>query len=140
MKALTAKILNVPLIAFAVNQWQLLTVFIVTNWLCKTETHFVALGEWRISEQLGGFWAPRTPLEWAGPLLWLLPLGIGTYLMTMLMIHLHFRMTINSDINSGKFIEYWNAAPGELKLKLIFAAIIGITLALAILYAGLARA
>lgn len=131
---------NYPIISFIGRQIPLLAVLIVTNWLCLTEMHFSFLGKWVFDENLGGIWRAATPLEFCGPLLWAVPFGITAYLLTLLNIHLHFRQTIDKDINGGKFVEWWTAADSVLKLKLVFAAIIGIFIGLCILLSPLARA
>ncbi len=131
---------NFPILTFLQRTWMLLIVFFATNWLCLTEVHFSFLGKWVLDPELGGIWAPATPMEFCGPLLWSIPFALDTYLLTLLTLHLHFRQTIDSDINDGSFVAYWKAAPGDLKLKLVFAAIIGIGLVYGILLAGLARA
>lgn len=131
---------NIPLITWLQRQWLLIVVFLVTNWLCLTEQHFAFIGKWVLDPELGGIWRPATPLEFCGPLLWAIPFGIATYLLTLLNIHLHFRQTIDKDINDGSFIAYWKDAPSDLKLKLVFAAIIGIFIGLCLLLSPLARA
>lgn len=131
---------NVPGITWLGRAYPMLIVFVFFDWLCMTKHRFIFIGEWRHDDQLGGIWASQTPMEWAGPLLWTVPFGLAAYLSTTLAIHLHFRNTIDKDINSGKFIEYWNNAPSDLKLKLIFAAILCVLLSMCILFSPLARA
>lgn len=131
---------NFPILTWLSRQWLLILVFLVTNWMCLSEIHFAFLGKWSIDPELGGIWRPATPIEFCGPLLWAIPFGIAAYLIGSLLIHLHFRATIDKDINDGSFVGYWNAAPSDLKLKLVFAAIIGIFLGVAILLSPLARA
>lgn len=131
---------NIPLITWLQRQWLLIIVFLITNWLCLTEQHLSFLGKWVLDPELGGIWRPATPLEFCGPLLWAIPFGIATYLLTLLNIHLHFRKTIDKDINDESFVRYWQQAPSDLKLKLVFAAIIGIFIGLCLLLSPLARA
>lgn len=118
----------------------MLSLFVFTNWMCMTEIHFAFLGKWSHDEMLGGIWRPATPMEWAGPLLWSLPYVLDNYLLVLLTMHLHFRNTIDKDINDGSFIVYWQNAPSDLKLKLVFASIIGTGIVYGIMLAGLARA
>lgn len=130
---------NLPIVTLIPRVGWLLAIFFVTNWACMTQLRFRVIGRWDWNETVGGYWRDQTPVEWAGPLLWLLPFGIGIYLMVILVLHLFFRETIDKDINSGAFVVYWQSAPSELKLKLIFAAVIGFFLSLSIAYAGLVR-
>lgn len=130
---------NNPFIVFLRNQWSLLLILLVTNWACMTEMHFKVLGKWRHDEMLGGIWAPATPMDFCGPLLWLPPFGIGVVLIVLFIMHTLFRDTINADINGNKVVEYWEKASIELKLILIFGSIVGLILSLSILYAPLAR-
>lgn len=131
---------NNPLFVFLRNYWWLLSIYVATNWACMTEMHFKMLGKWRHDETLGGIWAPATPIEWAGPTIWEWPFGISVVLVGLFILHLLFRDTMNADISSGRFIEYWKAASGELKLILTVATILVILLALSNLFSPLARA
>lgn len=131
---------NLPIIAWVQRQWILILVFLFTNWLCLTEMHFSFLGRWRWDEQLGGIWAAATPLEFCGPLLWAVPFGIATYLLTLLSIHLHYRATIDADVNNDTYLNDWHACTSFQRVTIAAAVRIGIFVGLCILLAGLARA
>jgi hypothetical protein len=131
---------NFPILSWAARQWLLLVIFFFTNWLCLTEVHFSALGKWVWDEQLGGIWRAATPLEFCGPLLWAVPFGLATYLLTLLSIHLHYRETIDADVNDGTYLNDWHACTPAQRVAVATAVRIGIFVGLCILLAGLARA
>lgn len=118
----------------------LLLIFLFTNWLCLTEHHFPFLGKWVIDETLGGIWISQTPMEFSGPLLWALPFGLSLILLVLLVLHLYFRATLDAYIHSGQFVQEFYGADPEFRLKFFKDVLIGFTVAIAILLAGLARA
>ena len=131
---------NYPILTWLQRQWMLLVLFLVTNWLCLTEAHFSLLGKWVLDPERGGIWVPATPLEFCGPLLWAVPFGIAVYLLTLLSIHLHYRQTIDADVNDGTYAADWRACTSAQRVVVAAAVRIGIFIGLCILLAGLARA
>ena len=131
---------NIPIITWIPRYWLLLLIFFFTNWLCLTEIHFSFLGKWTWDSNLGGIWRPATPIEFCGPLLWSVPFGIAIYLLTTLSIHLHYRQTIDEDVNSGKYLEDWQACTPAQRVFVSNAVRIGIFIGFCLLLAGLARA
>ncbi len=131
---------NIPIVTWIQRQWLLLILFFFTNWLCLTEIHMNFLGKWRWDSELGGIWAAATPIEFCGPLLWAVPFGLATYLLTLLSIHLHYRATIDADTNDGTYLTDWRACTSAQRVAVATAVRIGIFIGLCILLAGLARA
>lgn len=130
---------NFPILTWAARQWLLISIFVVTAWMCTTERRFSFLGKWDWDENLGGYWRAGTPLEFFTVLLWALPLGLVAYLMTLLSIHLHYRETIDKDVNDGTYRRDWEACTSTERVKFATWVRIGIFIGFCILLSGLAR-
>lgn len=130
---------NFPLVTFALRNWMLLIALGLSNWFANTEEHFKCLGKWVVDPEQGGIWISQRPMECFGPILWIVPISIGVYLINLLMIHLHYRETIDADTAGGKYKSDWDQCTPFERVKISTQVRVGLFIGLCILCNNLAR-
>ena len=130
---------NIPIVTFLARTWMLFVAMLVFNWLAVTEIHFKFLGKWEALPNLGGVWVAATPLEFCGPILWIVPFGLAVILLGLLIVHLYYRATIDYDAQSGKYLADWQACSPYERVLVSNIVRIGIFIGLCILCSSLAR-
>jgi len=128
---------NFPIITFLQRTWMLFIAALAFNWLSLTEHTFKIFGTWELDEMKGGIWVAHTPFQALGSILYMPPKTLVAFILSLLVIHLLYRETIDASVNSGKYKKAWDQLTPEQEVKYTTQTRIGIFIGICILCASL---
>lgn len=131
--------MKIPILSFLGRTWRLLLVTVLANYLALWNHAFIWSDSGQRDEWGNIIWSPHTLADICGAIIYLPGLVTASWFAALLLLHLHFRDSIDRYIREGRFIAEWEALAPDLRLKLIFAAFIGLFIGTAIIGMGLAK-
>lgn len=132
---------NVPVLTFFTRSstWFILFLMVLFDWavLSKHIWKWVQLPDLR--DGTPGQWVGMTTYDYCGAVLYLPMIASTCMFLTMLMIHLYFRSSIDKDIHDGTYLCDWAALTSYERAKIHTIIRIGTLIAFSIIGASLAR-
>lgn len=129
---------NWPIITFLARTWMLLAFAILTNFLTLWKHVFVWV-ENGADEWGSTVWRGLTLFDICGAVLYLPGLASVAYWVSLLLIHLNYRQTIDKDVHDNTYLNDWRALTSAERVMNQTWTRVGFLVALAIIVHGLAK-
>lgn len=130
---------NVPIITFLQRAWMLLAFTLLTNYLTIWKHIFFWVDSGARDEWGNVVWRGLTLFDICGAILLVPGLASALLFVTLLLIHLRYRQTIDADVHNGTYVTDWRAMTSAERVRINNFVFIGILIALCILCASLAK-